>query len=85
MLGHVERVGGGIVEGWALDGPAPVRLEILMDGAPPLQVLANRYRADLDHAGLNDGRCGFRVSLPDGAENVRVRRRDDGSAMRRAA
>ncbi len=85
LQGHVERISGGILEGWALDGDAPVRLEILAEGAAPMPVVADLYRIDLDHAGLNDGRCAFRAELPAGARQVRVRRLGDGTEMPVAA
>ncbi len=85
LRGHVERIGKGIVEGWAMDDGAPVRLELLIDAAPPVALIANGYRGDLDRAGLNDGRCCFRAAVPAGAALVRVRRAIDGAEMPLAA
>ena len=76
LRGHVERIESGAegwtVEGWATTGGAPLVLDVVMDGAPPRAVLANRYRADLDHAGVGEGCCGFRLALPPGVRNIRV-------------
>ena len=61
-VGHVERLCDGELEGWVMDrtSPAsPVELEVLVDGEIVGTVLANRYRPDLDRAGLADGRCAF--------------------------
>ena len=86
MRGHVERVTttvGGMardVEGWVLDESdpeQPVELEVIGAGAMPVRLLANRYRIDLDRAGLAGGRCGFSLRLP-GRGRVTVRRASDG-------
>jgi hypothetical protein len=49
---------------------APVELEVLVDDVIVVNAPANRYRADLDCAGLAGGRCGFTVAMPAGAEDV---------------
>ena len=49
---------------------APVELEVLVDGEIVATVLANRYRVDLDRAGLAGGRCGFTVAMPASAVNL---------------
>ena len=56
-----------MLEGWVMDHAdptAPVELEVLVGGEVAVTVLANRYRTDLDRAGLAGGRCGFTVELP---------------------
>ena len=85
MRGHVERIGRGMVEGWALVDAGPVRLEIIVDDGSMTEMLANFYRGDLDRAGLNDGRCGFLAPLPAGVCRVRVRRRLDRAGLAVAA
>jgi hypothetical protein len=67
LLGHVERVDAGVVEGWAMDAADPlarVVLEVTGEGMEPRLVVAGQYRIDLDRAGLAEGCCGFRVVLP---------------------
>ncbi len=66
LRGHVERIAGGVIEGWACDdGAVAVRLTVLADGVALGGLIANRYRADLDHYGLPA--CGFRAAVPPGA------------------
>jgi hypothetical protein len=87
LAGHVERLEDGMLEGWVMDRAnptAPVELEVLVDGEIVATMLANRYRGDLDHAGLAGGRCGFTVSMPASAESlsqVEVRRAGDGGQV----
>jgi hypothetical protein len=67
LRGHVERFEDGVLQGWVMDeanAAIPVELEVLVDGESVARVLANRYRTDLDHAGLAGGRCAFTVTLP---------------------
>ncbi len=85
LRGHVERVAGGVLEGWAADGATSVELEILLDDGSAVAVVADGYRVDLDHAGLSDGRCAFRMRLPVGAVPITVRRRSDGARLPIAA
>jgi len=87
MAGHVEQLDDGMLEGWVMDRAnptAPVELEVLVDGEIVATVLANRYRADLDRAGLSGGRCGFSVAMPASAETlaqIEVRRSSDGGQV----
>jgi hypothetical protein len=86
MAGHVERLRDGVLEGWAMDRAnpdAPIELEVRVDGEIVATVLANRYRPDLDRAGLAGGRCAFLVAMPavaEGISQVEVRRVGDGSS-----
>ena len=85
--GHVEHVTAGAVHGWVIDDAntgTPVELDILVEGEIIARVLANRYRADLDHAGLADGRCAFTVTLPASVtalDQVAVRLASTGVAL----
>lgn len=57
------------IEGWAFreDMPQmPMALVILSNGQPIARVLANRYREDLESAGIADGRHAFAVVIPGG-------------------
>jgi hypothetical protein len=58
-----------------------VEIEVLVDGEVVARTVANRYRVDLDHAGIAQGCAGFTVALPASAESldqVVVRRASDG-------
>jgi hypothetical protein len=85
LRGHLDRAAGGRVEGWAQAQAypeAPVCLDVLVDGVLAATVLANRYRADLEQAGLGSGRHAFSVALDlaPGAQ-VEVRRALDGALL----
>jgi glycosyltransferase involved in cell wall biosynthesis len=57
------------LEGWAWDPRSPnttVALVILVNGEVIARVLANRYRKDLLHAGIGDGRHAFALQIPGG-------------------
>ena len=53
------------------------------------QVLANRYRGDLERGGIDNGRHSFAFASPDGIvfapDVVEVRRSLDGSALKLSA
>jgi hypothetical protein len=82
LEGFLERVvpaeGGILVEGWASNPHGPAALRIEAEGMAR-RVVANRWRIDLDRAGLPA--AGFRAWLPGVAGDVRVRRAD-GEALR---
>jgi hypothetical protein len=90
-IGHVERLADGVLTGWVMNQAAPdaaVELDVLVDGEVVGRGIANRYRTDLDHAGLAGGRCGFTMALPNSAaslEQVQVRIAATGAALRNAA
>ena len=92
LRGHVDRVTPQIIEGWAqnADHPeAPVCLDIYAGGRLIGQVLANRYREDLKHAGKGSGGHSFAFTPPAGVafvpDAVDVRRALDGAALPRSA
>jgi hypothetical protein len=62
MRGHIERMHQLGVSGWAWAASGPVRLEVLVDGVPVDDIVADRPRADLDAAGL--GACAFEAWFP---------------------
>jgi hypothetical protein len=75
MHGHIERLTEDFVEGWAHDDgnpDAPVAIELRIPERPPELLLANRYRADLERAGIGNGRHGFRHRLPPGTRTIWV-------------
>lgn len=85
--GHVEHLVDGAVHGWVFDEAnpeSPVELDVLAEGEFITRVLANRYRADLDHAGLAGGRCAFSVALPASVtalHQIEVRHAANGAAL----
>lgn len=92
LRGYVDKIRLDRIAGWAqnIDHPeAPVCLDIYFDGALIVQTLANRYRADLEQAGLGSGRHSFEVMLPPGLavspRAVEVRRALDGTPLTRSS
>ena len=88
LRGFVDTVSVNGISGWAqnTDHPeAPVCLDVFADGQLIGQVLANRYRDDLQRAGLGSGRHGFEFTPPPGLAfapgAVDVRRSLDGAAL----
>lgn len=87
LRGHVEMLASGPghrrIAGWAQDAAQPdrpVALDVLVDGRIVARLVANTYRADLERAGLGDGRAGFACDLPPiGA--ILVRRAGEGAAL----
>ncbi|HYH46981.1 MAG TPA: DUF4082 domain-containing protein, partial [Thermoanaerobaculia bacterium] len=65
------------ISGWAWDQDlpnTPIEVKVTRDGAPSVQVLADRFRPGLKNAGKGDGRHGFVLPVDpawkDGAPNV---------------
>jgi hypothetical protein len=87
LRGYVDHVGRDVISGWAqtIDNPdAPVELQVLDRGVVIARILANRYRADLEQAGLGSGRHSFEVRIPGGlspSHRVDVRRSADGQYL----
>ncbi len=85
MTGNLDGLDGRTVTGWAYDPTDPdgaVELEILDGDGTIARVVANRYRADLELAGIGDGRHGFELRLarplsPQVRHELRVRRVGD--------
>ncbi len=89
LRGHVERMrpSGALtrIEGWALDESPPVVLEMRRHGTAVARIVANRWRSDLDRAGLGDGRCGFAATIHGSPIGVTVHRHADGQILPVAA
>ena len=74
------------ITGWARnDGDAdePVAMQVVDNGTVIARLLANRYRPDLEQAGIGDGRFGFELLVPGGLSPqidhvIAVRRESDG-------
>ena len=86
LQGNLERLEDGMLTGWVIDsaGADAVVADVLAGGEVVARVVANRYRADLDQAGLNGGRGGFTVALPasiDSLTQVSLRRVVDGQML----
>ena len=92
LRGYIDLIAPHVVEGWAqsVDHPeAPVCLDIFSGGRLIGQVLANRFRKDLEQANLGSGCHSFRFAVPDGVtftrDSVAVKRSLDGKALPQSA
>ena len=68
VTGRIERVRDGVVSGWVRRPDQPgwrADVRVIVDGADVAAGRADLERPDLAAAGLGDGRCGFRVALPE--------------------
>jgi hypothetical protein len=87
LRGSIEEISPARIAGWAQNAEhpqAPVCLDIYADGRLTGQVLANRYREDLERAGLGNACHGFAFTPP--AMTIRpnlveVRRSLDGALL----
>jgi glycosyltransferase involved in cell wall biosynthesis len=78
------------IEGWAQDEAQPDRrlvLRILDNGVPLGEIQADSYRADLEAAGIGDGRHAFSFRVPGGLSPdtrhlIEVLHADDGRPLR---
>lgn len=65
--GSFDGITNGVAEGWAhwIEGSAePARIELWALGTLQAVGLANLYRQDLADAGIKNGNCSFKISLP---------------------
>ncbi len=89
LAGHLDQASHTIISGWAqLPGQphAAVLLDVLDGGKLLGGVVANQYRADLEAAGIGNGRHAFRLLLPQPLDPlvrhvITVRRSSDGKAL----
>ena len=89
LRGSLDTVNRTRISGWAQDEhdcERPVGVAVSVNGRIVERVLANRYRADLDGAGLGSGRHGFDVTLAaplttHEAQDIRVFRAADGAEL----
>ncbi|WP_439598345.1 sulfotransferase family 2 domain-containing protein [Falsiroseomonas sp.] len=67
LLGQVERVAGGLVQGWATDllATRPVTLRLMAGETPLGATRAQLFHPGAEAAGLARGCCGFRLRLPE--------------------
>jgi hypothetical protein len=88
LRGHIDLVTSGIVAGWAqsMEHPeAPVCLDVYVGDQVVGQTLANRYREDLQNAGIGSGCHSFTFEPPPGLDIssgvVEIRRSIDGATV----
>ncbi len=89
LQGNIDQADRLSIKGWALDAgdpKRPVGLVVTVNGQMAARVLANRYRTDLEQAGLGSGRHAFELvfaqSLPMlAAQEIRVLREADGMEL----
>jgi hypothetical protein len=86
LRGFIDLVGTDCISGWAqtIEHPeARVCLDIFASGRLIGQVFADRYRPDLERAGLGSGRHAFAFTPPRGVslDRVDVRRSLDGAEL----
>ncbi len=89
LTGHIDHADRHGLTGWAMD-PArpgePVELELVLDGEVVGSFTADHHRADLEQAGLGDGRLAFQIQIPGGLSphadrTVELRRVADGAPV----
>lgn len=79
LEGFVDRMIGEEAFGWAFDPRRPNRRVLVvarLDNRVVAEALADLPRRDLENSGKGDGRCGFRLRMPNGldpAERERLR------------
>jgi glycosyltransferase involved in cell wall biosynthesis len=89
LQGCVDRADAEIIAGWAWLPAHPgtkVYLEVVIDGELIAELVANRYRADLQDAGYGDGYYSFELRLPRplnpfSSHEIIVRRAVDGEPL----
>jgi hypothetical protein len=88
LRGNVDRVTSDRIEGWAQNPDCPeipICLDIYLGDRLIGQTLANRYREDLEQAGLGSGRHSFTFVVAPGdgilSEAIQVRRSLDGAKI----
>jgi hypothetical protein len=87
LRGFIDLVTPSVIAGWAQNTrhpETPVCLDIVVGGRLIGQVLADRYRPDLQDAGIGNGSHAFEFDIPAGIDltgGVEVRRSFDGVAL----
>jgi hypothetical protein len=87
LKGSIDAVHNGFCYGWAMDEDiaGSVDVEVFVDGHPIGRTRADGHRADLEIAGLRDGRLAFCVEVPetlrDGCHHRIEARTADGRAI----
>jgi len=89
LRGQVDRVCRDRVEGWARDDgqfSGATMLRVSDNGVTIAETRADRYRCDLDRAGIGGGRHGFSWRIPGGLSpdvrhTIRIERASDGREL----
>ena len=84
--GYLDVASRELIAGWSWDAghpDDPVALQVLDNGELIGRMLANRYRLDLETAGLGKGGCAFELRVPGGLSphvrhTIHVQREADG-------
>lgn len=91
LQGCIDIITADRIDGWAQNPERPeiaVCLDVVIGSTVVEQILANRHRADLQHAGFGSGRHGFSLHLALTASEraaLNVRRSMDGVCLTRPA
>ena len=67
LAGGIDRCEGTTICGWVADSKRyhkRVQLELLIDGEQVASAVADHFRADVEAAGIGDGRYGFEITVP---------------------
>jgi hypothetical protein len=71
LSGHLDLCGPALIEGWLYsDAGSPITLQVFVGDELLGEVVADRYRDDLEGAGYGDGRCGFSFQIPEHVEGL---------------
>jgi len=82
IWGFIDQIKNNVVMGWAFDTERPdvnLSLEVFVGNAQPIITTADRYREDLQKAGVGAGRHGFEVAYPGHQPAARIRVRVRGT------
>jgi autotransporter passenger strand-loop-strand repeat protein len=85
--GRLEEATHARIRGWAWDAADPdakLALEVFANGERIARVIADRFRGDLEDAGIGDGRHGFVLEVglcPQTHHTIEVRHADGGAAL----
>ena len=84
LRGNLDRIGPDTIEGWVQDRAnpdLPVTIELIHAGEILATTTANRYRTDLEHAHIGDGRHGYVLPIPPGLTHFLLRRAADRTPL----
>jgi len=63
IKGHIDACTNGLLQGWVQTADGSQKINIRIDGLPALEVVANKYRGDLEAAEVLDGHASFSEPL----------------------
>ena len=79
IAGKVDRCESCFAIGWAMQPTTPeerLSVELVVDGIPAAEAVADELREDVRAAGIGDGCYGFRIPLPHGCRDSALHRID---------